>query len=377
MLLFSVQQKNVRHMVETPKVESALIAELLDALKRLPDVAVDLARQSDVGGHVAGIDVQISMQVAGRSIALLIEIRKTLYPRDVRQALWQIRDAAARRDGKTDADPSVPLLAAESISPGAKELLQVARVGYFEAGGSLYLPVPGAIFFVDKPPSKSTSRAIRSLYSGRRAHVLHGLLMRREDWLGVTELAEDVSAAPSTVSLVLTELERLDWLDSRGQGPGKQRRVSQPAALLDAWATSLKQQDVEPMRRFFIPALKADALAIGLDKVCASRVIDYAVTHEAAAQRYAPFLSNVSSVRLRMPAGTASEGALGELGARSVSEGANLMVIDSKSPGDLLFRRRVSGVWLASPIQVYLDLVRSEGRAKELAEHLRKTTIGF
>jgi DNA-binding transcriptional regulator YhcF (GntR family) len=51
--------------------------------------------------------------------------------------------------------------------------------------------------------------------------VLHGLLMRREDWLGVTELAEDVSASPSTVSMVLTELERLDWLDSRGQGAGQ------------------------------------------------------------------------------------------------------------------------------------------------------------
>ena len=363
--------------MEPPELESTLMAELLDTLRGLPDVTADAAPWTDAGGQAAGIDLQVSMQVAGRSMALLVEIRKTLYPRDVRQALWQIRDAASRRVGEADAERVVPLLAAESISPGAKELLKEERVGYFEAGGSLYLPAPGALFFVDKPPSKSTSRAIRSLYSGRRAHVLHGLLMRREDWLGVTGLAEDVSASPSTVSLVLTELERLDWLDSRGQGPGKQRRVSQPAALLDAWATSLKQQEVGPMRRFFVPSLKADALAARLDSVCASRGIDYALTHEAAAQRYAPFLSNVSSVRLRMPAGTATEATLGELGARPVSEGANLVVIDTKSPADLLFRQRVDGVWLASPIQVYLDLVRSEGRAKELAEHLRKERIGF
>jgi len=207
--------------------------------------------------------------------------------------------------------------------------------------------------------------------------VLHGLLMRREDWLGVTELAEDVSASPSTVSMVLTELERLDWMDSRGQGPGKQRRASQPAALLDAWATSLRQQPAEAMRRFFVPSMKVDDLATGLDGVCSSHGIDYAVTHEAAAQRYAPFLSNVSQVRIRLPAGSATEAALGQLGARPVSEGANLVVIDAKSPGDLLFRQRVDGVWLASPIQTYLDLVRAEGRAKELAEHLRKERIGF
>ena len=363
--------------MNTPEVDSALIAELLEALRALPDVTADLVGQRDAGGRAAVNDVSASIQVAGRPLELLVGVRKALYPRDVRQALWQIRDAASRRSGYADTESTVPLLAAESISPGAKDLLRAERVGYFDAGGSLYLPAPGALFFVDKPPSKPATRAMRSLFSGRRANVLHGLLMRREDWLGVNELAKDIFASPSTVSMVWTELERLDWLDSRGQGPGKQRRVSQPAALLDAWATSLKQQPAEAMRRFFVPSIKAEALAAALDGVCSSRGIDYAVTHEAAAQRYAPFLSNVSQVRIRLPAGSAAEAALGELGARTVSEGANLVVIDAKSPGDLLFRQRVGGVWLASPIQTYLDLVRAEGRAKELAEHLRQTTIGF
>jgi len=67
----------------------------------------------------------------------------------------------------------------------------------------------------------------------------------------------------------------------------------------------------------------------------------------------------------------------GELGARPVSEGTNLAVIEAKSPGELLFREQVNGVWLASPIQVYLDLVGSDGRGKEMAEHLRRERIGF
>ena len=123
--------------------------------------------------------------------------------------------------------------------------------------------------------------------------------------------------------------------------------------------------------------MKVDALAAGIDGVCSSRGLNYAITHAAAAQRHAPSLSNVSQVRVRLPAGSATEAALGELGARPVNEGANLVVIDAKSPGDLLFRERVDGVWLASPIQTYLDLVRAEGRAKELAEHLRRTRIGL
>ena len=360
-----------------PEIENALIAELLKALRALPDVTVDLGGQGSSGGQAAIGDVSVSMQVAGRPLALWVEVRKALYPRDVRQALWQIRDAASRRNGDAAAEGAVRLLAAESISPGAKDLLKAERVGYFDGGGSLYLPAPGALFFVDKPPSKSASRAIRSLFSGRRAHVLHGLLMRRTYWLGVTELAQDVSAPPSTVSMVLTELERLDWLETRGQGPSKQRRVSQPAVLLDAWATSLRQQPAEAMRRFFVPAVKVGALAAGLDGVCASQAVDYAVTHEASAQRYAPYLSNLSQVRIRLPTGSGTEAVLKQLSARPVSEGVNLVVIDAKSPSDLLFRQRVDGVWLASPIQTYLDLVRAEGRSKELAEHLREERIGF
>ena len=48
-----------------------------------------------------------------------------------------------------------------------------------------------------------------------------------------------------------------------------------------------------------------------------------------------------------------------------------------KSSGELLFRELVDGIWLASPVQVYLDLMRGEGRAREMAKHLRQEKIGF
>jgi hypothetical protein len=99
--------------------------------------------------------------------------------------------------------------------------------------------------------------------------------------------------------------------------------------------------------------------------------VQYAIGFEAAAQRYAPFLSNVAQVRCRLIPGAAADAALAELEARPVDQGANFVVIDATSPGELLFRERIDGLWLASPIQVYIDLLRSDGRAKEMAEHLR------
>ena len=105
--------------------------------------------------------------------------------------------------------------------------------------------------------------------------------------------------------------------------------------------------------------------------------VGYAVSYEAAAQRYAPFLSGISQVRTRLLASAGADTAMAELDARIVNEGANLAVIETKSAGELLFRQQVGGVWLASPIQVYLDLLRGEGRAKEMAQHLRRERIRF
>ena len=153
--------------------------------------------------------------------------------------------------------------------------------------------------------------------------------------------------------------------------------LREPSALLDAWAKQLATQRAPVLHRYFMPGLKYDALIERLGQMFDSHQVAYAVSYEAAAQRYAPFLSGISQVRVRLLPGTSTETAMTELGARVVNEGANLAVIETKSTGELLFRQNVGGVWLASPVQVYLDLLRGEGRAKEMAEHLRKERIGF
>ncbi len=72
-----------------------------------------------------------------------------------------------------------------------------------------------------------------------------------------------------------------------------------------------------------------------------------------------------------------AEDALVKLNARPVREGANLRIINVDAQSGLLFKTRVDEVWLASPIQVYLDLQRHHGRAPELAEHLREEKDWF
>ena len=357
--------------------EQQLIARFVEALQQLPEVEVDLDHWEPVSDKRVGAhDAQVGLHVAGKSFVLLIQTRKSVFPRDVRQLIWQIREARHGRPAGRGEEPW-SLLVAESISPGAKELLRTERVGYYDSGGSLYLPAPGAYFYIEKPPPKNLAKSVRALFTGRRAQVLHALLVHHQDWFGVTQLAQQAMVSPATASQVLTELERFDWLVARGQGPSKERHLREPGALLDAWGKQLVLIRPPTLRRYYVPSTKPDALATRIGQAFDAHDVQYAVSHEAAAQRHAPFLSRVSQVRARMLIGANADAAIGELEARGVSEGANLVIIEARSSGELLFRERVGDLWLASPIQIYLDLLRGEGRSKEMAEHFRKERIGF
>ncbi len=359
-------------MIESPTVEHAIIEQFLELLRELPDVHADLDSLEPVEQVADRLDAKIDLNVAGKSIVLLVEVKKTVFPRDVRQVLWQFKSLQHGRYANAQY-----LLIAESLSSGAKELLRAERIGYYDSGGSLFLPASGAFVFIDKPPPKTLEKSVRSLFSGRRAQVLYALLVDHEEWFGVTEVAERAQVAPSTASDVLGELERFDWLVSRGQGPSKERHLREPGALLDAWAKQLATQRAPAQRRYYVPGLKFDALIERLGQLFDAHQVSYAVSYEAAAQRYAPFLSGISQVRTRLLPSAGADAVLAELDARVVNEGANLALIETKSAGELLFRQQVGGVWLANPIQVYLDLLRGEGRAKEMAEHLRRERIGF
>lgn len=358
--------------------EQQLIGQFIEVLRELPEVQVEFERLEPEGTKDGDRvhDAEVDLNVAGKTFVLLFEVKKAVFPRDARQVIWQFRETS-RLWSQSQVDHPLYFLVAESISPGAKELLRNDHVGYYDSGGSLYLPAPGAYFYIDKPPPKHLAKSVRSLFTDRRAQVLHTLLIHYRDWFGVTELAKHAMVSPATASQVLTELERFDWMALRGKGPTKERHLREPTALLDAWVKQLATIHLPTIHRYYVPAAKTGTLINWVGEVFDAHGVEYAISHEAAAQRYAPFLSSVSQVRARLLPGSSADAAIGDLGARVVNEGSNLAIIETKSPGELLFRERIDDLWFASPIQIYLDLLQSEGRSKEMAEHFRKERIGF
>ena len=273
---------------------------------------------------------------------------------------------------------AVPMLVADAISAAAKELLRDKRVAYYDAGGSLFLCTEPVYVHIDRPAPRPIARRVQSLFRGTRAQVVHCLLLAPSTWFGATRLAEQAGVSPGTASVVLNHLEQHDWVLTRGRGPTKQRRVADAGRLLDAWARSDESLRPVSVRGYYVAVVPEQSLAHELHRAFEAHNTDYALTGESAAQRYAPFLSNVSRVHcLVAPRDDHIDAVLRDVDARHVDQGANLSVTRAPFAGAIASREQVDGVWLASPIVVYLDLLRAGGRDREMARHLRRERLGY
>ena len=143
----------------TEATERQLVGEFLEVVRGLPEVHADLERREPGSEADRGYDAQVDLRVAGKSVTVLVEARKTLYPRDVRQMLWQLKELSREWPRGPKSRQPVPMMIAEAISPGTKQMLRDERVGYYDSGGSLFLPAEGVYLYIDKPPAKSLSKS--------------------------------------------------------------------------------------------------------------------------------------------------------------------------------------------------------------------------
>jgi hypothetical protein len=362
-------------MPQESQLEHDLADRLLSTLAQMPNVAAVHEKAEKLADY--GADAVVTASINGRPVQIMVQCKRSVFPRDVKAAFWDLRSRSNRLKMSSGSIPTIPLIAAETISDGAKELLQTERIGYFETSGSLFLASDDLYLLVDKPAAKAERKVVRPLFSGNRSQVIHALLVNPDRWFSANDLAALAFVSPSTVSVVFRELEKRDLADAQGKGPSKNRRLAQPAVLLDEWAKYSASLQRPKIRRYYVPLLKPEALMQRIDEVCKTYHTAYVISHEWAAQLYSPFLSNISQVKCRIFPNAPLSLIAQELNAREVEEGSNWGLIESESTRDMLFEQNIRGLRVESPVLTYLDLIGGEGRSREMAEHLRQEKIGF
>lgn len=360
-------------MSDIANIDQNLFESLQNGFADIPEARIDDLSRGN-GGRLRPTFIARTV-VGARSLDFVVETRGNVYPRDAREAVWQLK--LRQKELESSNRRYFPMIIAQSISDGARAFLQDENVAYHDLSGSLYICADGVFVLIEKPKSKRAKRLDANIFQGSRAQVLHALTARPGEWVTVTEIAEDAGVSSATVSQTFRKLERHDWLETRGKGPAKRRQLMRSGALLDAWRDSVLAGPKAKRRRYYVPRKKPEEMAWQIRKEASDANLDLEFTGQFAAQSYAPFLSNVSDLTVRAQRKQDREWLLFILGARKVSEGANLIVIDASSKRRSSKRNEADERLLATPLQVYLDLLEDHGRSKEMAEHLRSQKLAW
>jgi len=332
-----------------------------EVLARLPHITVDVQK-----------DEHLLVRVGGHSVALLVLTRASGFPRDVREAVWQAQQ------GKVIGEGERLLLCVPIMSPGSKEWLQQQGVGYLDAQGSLFLTADGIYILREAAQSSARSSlpAETNIYRGRATQVLAALLHAPERSWHITELAKEAKVAGGTALRVCDMLEKLLLMKREGRGPQSLRQLPEPGKLLDAWAEKY-HLDVFLIHRYYRWMGELDKLAGTIGSAAEGQGSAYAITLGSGALHRAPFLTQVEQTALWLPKGVDVERLAQGCRLQPAEEGPNVLLLSARDEAPFLYRQKVDDLWVASDIQLYLDLWASAGRGREQAEHLRRERIGF
>ena len=294
---------------------------------------------------------------SGATAVLAVEIRRTLEPRGVLQAVEQIRAITAGAMPR-----AVPVVAASYLSPRTRALLRDRGVSYVDTTGNMRIEASSPGLFlsadgVDRDPWPRDHK-LQSLRGRGAARAVRAIIDTFPPY-GVRELAQSTSVSAPTLSRVLDLLER-DAIVTRVRGAVS--AVDWQAAIrrwiedYDQTASNTPAMALEPRG---LPAL---------EKKLRTTKLEYVATGAFAAQRFDP----IAPARQAAIYTADAIEFIGHMDFRETEAGANVMVLEPFDP--VVFDRTVDrdGLRCVAPSQLAADLLTGPGREPSQGEHLLK-----
>ena len=348
------------------------LLELVDkTLRELREIYVP-GEMEAVKSHQDGYDADLIIEVEGRPVHLIIEAKEKGYPSDLRDTAWRLNHLRNNHRNM----PTLPLIVSPSIPQSSRAFLRELKLGYVDMGGSLYLPLPGSLILIDRPAPRKGDRRPKNLYKGSTAQVLHVLLSEINRGWHVHEIADKAKVSTYTAHHVFTALEERELIERRGKGPSLVRYVKTPGALLDEWAENYPLKQYEA-RGYYYWAQSYEKLTKDVTAELRGQGVEYALTLASGAALVAPFVTGVERLSIIVPVTTDLDSISQRMDLKGAEKGANVTFLMTREKSPLMLRQRKGEVWVASNIQLYLDLWNWPARGKEQARHLREERIQF
>lgn len=262
------------------------------------------------------------------------------------------------------------IVVARQLSPGAKDALSEAGVGWVDETGAAEVAV-GTIIV-----SRSGTRVPRDDRTKRWTPVVLGVaeaLLCGVDATGVAvQQATGLSSGSCTNALRF--LAGLGLLESNAaRGRDSARRVRDVDSLLDTYASAARRHPASAQLQIGVTWRDLVAGLSEMGSRWTEAGVSWAATGVAAASVLAPLLTNVASVEVYVDTETMAglEAAAAAADLRPI-EGGRLTLL----PFPTVVTRRLAAatddIVLAPWPRVFVDLQRTGVRGEEAAEHLRE-----
>ena len=294
---------------------------------------------------------------SGATAVLAIEIKRTLEPRGVLQAIEQLSAITAGAMPQ-----AVPIVAASYLSPRVRTLLRNRGVGYIDTTGNVRIEasMPGLFIStdgVDRDPWPRDHK-LQSLRGRGAARAVRAIVDTIPPY-GVRELAQSTSVSAPTLSRVLDLLER-EAIVTRVRGAVS--AVDWQGAIR-RWTEDYDQTESNTST----VALEPRGLT-ALEKKLFTTKLRYVATGAFAAQRFDP----IAPARQAAIYVTDVIEFIDHLDLRETEAGTNVVILEPFDP--VVFDRAVDrdGLRCVAPSQLAADLLTGPGREPSQGEHLLK-----
>lgn len=338
------------------KAEGSLRA----CLEKVPFVKIEDFKKGEKDWSFAA-DLLVDITLPGGKKTLLVEIKNNGQPRYAREAINQMFRYRDKFPG------AYGVFMAPYISQESAEICQREGIGYIDFSGNCLLCFDQVyIEEKGKPNLFAKRRDLRSLYSPKAERVLRVMLNNPKRVWKIKDLKEEAGVSLGQVSNVKKLLGGREWITIQKDGV----LLGNPEKLLEEWAEnySFRRNSVRDFYSLKNPSRMEESLAI----FCKLKGLRYALTGFSGAVRLAPA---VRYQRVFVYMEETEEEIVRELELKEVQSGANVSILTPYDDGVFYGSREVDGVHIASPVQIYLDLVGFRGRGEEAAMVIREEII--
>lgn len=316
-------------------------------------------------------DVALRLRTSESEKLIVAEVRRSGQPRYAREAASQLLRHL----------PNMPetygVFVAPYIAENAAKICEEAGIGYVDLAGNCRI-VFDRIYIEREGRSNrfSEQRELRSLYAPKASRVLRVLLARPQGRWKMQDLADEANVSLGHTSNVKQALLDREWAKETSSG----FYLEKPEALLKEWVENYRVRKSKSNRFYALDPV--GSIEDRLESVCRRMALNeteiagplYALTSFSGAERLAPhvrYQRATAYVRGSVDLQLLAE----ELGLKSVTSGANVELLEPYDAGVFYAAECIGGLWVAHPVQVYLDLRTQRDRGEEAATFLYNEII--